>query len=185
MDDHLRSTRVLSGDKKSPDTAIDRANWYAIRTRSRCEWKVSELLRRAGVEEFLPAWTESVRWSDRAKKTLRPLFPGYVFARFSRFAGCSGILALPAVVQILGTDELASICDDEIANLRRVAALPVSPCPYVAAGEIVTITSGPLIGVSGVVVRNKGALRLIVSVEMLGQACAVEIDAVDVETSTK
>ena len=46
-----------------------------------------------------------------------------------------------------------------------------------AAGDLVTIDSGPLAGVSGVVKKTKGALRVVVSVEMLRRSIAVELDA--------
>lgn len=157
--------------------------WYALRTRSRAEFRVRDGLECSGFETCLPTWTEAVRWTDREKKTIRPLFTGYVFARFLRFSEASEVLGLAGVIQILGHDELSSIPATEIENIRRIISLPAVPCPYVASGTEVVIKSGPLQGVTGRVVKQKGALRLIVSVEMLGQSCAVTIDAADVEAS--
>jgi transcription antitermination factor NusG len=145
---------------------------------------VRNALRESGIEEFLPSYVEVVRWTDRVKNTPRVLFPSYLFARFARTTEGAAVLSITGVVQILGRDESDSISAGEIANLRRAASLSVSPCPYAAAGEIVTITSGPLTGMSGVVVRTDAALRLVISVEMFGKACSVRIDAADVEKAT-
>lgn len=171
--------------ERVPGARGTRLFWYALRTRSRTEFKVSESLQGAGFEVFLPTYSETARWSDRVKTTVRPLFAGYVFSRFERFSEASAILGTTGVIAILGHNEIDSISDDEVANLRLIAALPASPCPHVAQGDAVTITSGPLTGVSGVVVRTKGAYRLVVSVEMLGRSASVEIAAADVKAEKK
>jgi transcription antitermination factor NusG len=49
------------------------------------------------------------------------------------------------------------------------------------SGDWVRVKSGPLEGVEGILVRKKNAYRLVLSVEMLGKAAAVEVDAVQVE----
>ncbi len=160
-------------------------HWWALRVRSKCEFRVQELLQARGIEEFLPVWSERVRWSDREKVTVRPLFTGYVFARFGldpETFDASDAIRLPGVVQILPTSlSPISISDAEIANLKLVIAsrLPIAPCAYVA-GETVTIDSGPLAGVSGVVMRTKGSARLVVRVPILMSAVNVELDAATV-----
>jgi transcription antitermination factor NusG len=163
------------------------ALWYAVRVRSRFEWKVSAGIEGAGFGVFLPTFTETVRWSDRSKPVTRPLFTGYVFASFERFADNARILAIPGAVQILGNNEHDSISGDAIANLRKVADSPgVLPVPYVAvSGSTCRVKCGPLAGCIGVIVRTKGRVRLIVSVELLGRSCAVELDVRDVEDAAR
>jgi len=151
--------------------------WFALRLRSQYEFKVQGHLQALGVEEFSPTWDERVKWSDREKVTTRPLFPGYIFAKFG--AAWPEVLRLPGVVQILPTSLCPiPISDAEIANLKLVLAsqVPVLPCAYVA-GDTVLIDSGALAGVSGVVVRTKGSTRLVVSVPMLMSAVNVELEA--------
>lgn len=144
------------------------------------ERAVTQTLSLRYIEPLLPTWAEEVRWSDRTKTTVRPLFPGYVFARMWD-DGCEFPVALqtPGVVQILPTSlNPLAIDDAEMDAVRRIMAakVAVAPCEYVA-GELVTIDDGPLAGVSGVVVRTRGALRVVVSVEILRRAVSVEIDA--------
>jgi transcription antitermination factor NusG len=154
------------------------SHWFALRVRSQFDFRVQEYLEGLGIEVFLPAFTETVTWSDRTKRVQLPLFSGYVFARF---ANCEApvVIRVPGVVQILPTSiDPIKISDAEISNLRLAIAsqLPVTPCAYVA-GETVTIESGPLSGVSGVVVRTKGSARLVVRIPLLKAAVNVELDA--------
>lgn len=154
--------------------------WWALRLRSNQEFRVEAFLTGHGIESFLPTWRERVRWTDREKTTVRPLFPGYIFVRCDR-AQIIDALRVPGVVQILPTSiDPIEVSDADIANVRDVLAsgLMASPCAYVA-GETVTIESGPLAGVSGVVVRTKGATRLVVRVPMIGGAVNVEVGADD------
>ena len=55
------------------------------------------------------------------------------------------------------------------------------PHPYLAVGQKVRIKSGPLANMTGFLVRQSGGLRVVITVEMIQQAAAVEVDANDVE----
>lgn len=159
------------------------ASWFALGIFSRREFQVAEALRGEGVEAWLPTRTVETKWSDRTKLTTHPLFSGYLFARFAA-REASRIRQTRGVFAILSLDnEPVAIPDAEIANLRRITAstLALAPCPYVT-GESVTIKSGPLYGVSGVVVRTKGSTRVVVRCEILRRAVSVEVDASDVAT---
>jgi len=52
----------------------------------------------------------------------------------------------------------------------------LQPWPYVRVGQKARIEWGSLAGLEGVLLREKDALRVIVSVELLHRAVAVEID---------
>src|SRR5580692_9451817 len=75
--------------------------WYAVRVRSNFEFRVRASLRARGVEEFLPCIAETVRWTDRRKTAIRPLFGGYIFARFDRLGRSAEVLGTCGVIQIL------------------------------------------------------------------------------------
>ncbi len=156
--------------------------WYAVRTRSRAEKAVHGQLERKGLEAFLPTVPRWSRWKDRRKRIDWPLFPGYCFARFDtadtlRVLTCSGVVA---VVSFDG--QLASIPDAEIDAIRRLVAsdLQYDPCPFVNEGARVEVVHGPLKGVSGLLVRKDKHARLILSVELIGRAVAVTVDASDI-----
>jgi hypothetical protein len=48
-------------------------------------------------------------------------------------------------------------------------------------GDWVRVKCGPLEGIQGILVRKRNLYRLVLSVEMLGKAAAVEVDAILVE----
>jgi transcription antitermination factor NusG len=80
-------------------------------------------------------------------------------------------------------EQVALIPEAEIEAIRMTVEGPfqVEPHPYLRCGERVRVTRGSLEGVVGVLVRKKNLYRLVLSVDMLAQSVAVEINAADVE----
>jgi hypothetical protein len=74
------------------------------------------------------------------------------------------------------------IPEEEIEAIRKSVEGPfrVEPHPFLRCGERVRVVRGSLEGVEGVLTRKKNLYRLVLSVEMLAQSVAVEIDALDV-----
>jgi transcription antitermination factor NusG len=164
-------------------SAEDASPWWAIYTRHQHEKTVAQVLATKGFDVFLPLYDSVRRWKDRSKTLSMPLFPCYVFVR----GGLSRrlhVLTTPGVHTILYHGErIAIIPNGEIDAVRRVVESPsrVEPHPFLRCGETVRVTRGSLEGVQGVLVRKKSMYRLVLSVEMLAQSVAVEIDATDVE----
>jgi transcription antitermination factor NusG len=175
----IRPRLAGAGPAQCSRAAPDVPQWYALRLRSNREFQVRAALEGLSIETFLPTWSEDVRWSDRLKRTERVLFPGYVFVRIIEWSQVYAALCTRGVVQLLPNSFKPTPIDErEIENVRLVMAsrLASTPCEF-AAGELVTIDSGPLAGVSGVVKKTKGALRVVVSVEILRRSVAIELDA--------
>ena len=157
--------------------------WYAIWTRSRHEQVVREQLQRKGIEAFLPTIMKWSRWKDRKKQIDWPLFPGYCFVRFDG-ADRLPVLKCSGVVNIVSFDgDIVPIPEHEIDSIRRLieSDLQFDPCPLIREGMIVEVTHGPLKGVVGRLVRKGAHARLILSVDLIGQAVSVEVDASDVK----
>jgi hypothetical protein len=57
-----------------------------------------------------------------------------------------------------------------------MAGAPLVPHPYLGPGDEVEITHGALRGYHGVVLREKGKFRLVVSITLLKQSVSTEID---------
>ena len=157
--------------------------WYAIWTRSRHEQVVREQLERKGLEAFLPTITRWSRWRDRKKQVEWPLFPGYCFVRFNP-AERLPVLQCTGVVSIVSFDgDIVAIPEHEIEGIRTLLAseLQFDPCPMIREGTMVQVTHGPLQGIVGRLVRKGAHARLILSVDLIGQAVSVEVDASDVK----
>jgi transcription antitermination factor NusG len=159
-------------------------DWYAVWTRSRHEQTVREQLVNKNVEVFLPTITRWSRWKDRKKKIDWPLFPGYCFARFDPsdtlpILKCSGVVS---IVSFEGRP--APIPEYQLDGIRRLVGseLQYDPCPLVREGMMVEVAHGPLRGVVGRLLRkDTHRARLVLSVDLIGQAVSVEIDAADVK----
>jgi len=157
--------------------------WYAIWTRSRHEQVVREQLQQKGLEAFLPTITKWSRWKDRKKQVEWPLFPGYCFARFDSNDRMP-VLKCTGVVNIVSFDgDIVPIPEQEIDAIRRLVEsdLQFDPCPLIREGMMVEVKHGPLKGVFGRLVRKGAHARLILSVDLIGQAVSVEVDAADVK----
>jgi transcription antitermination factor NusG len=156
--------------------------WFALWTRSRHEQVVREQLERKQIDVFLPTVTKWSRWKDRKKKIDWPLFPGYCFARFNPddrlpILKCTGVVS---IVSFEG--EPAPIPEHEIYGIRQLVEsdLAFDPCPMIREGMMVEVMHGPLKGVVGRLVRKSEKARLVLSVDLIGQAVSVEVDAADV-----
>lgn len=156
--------------------------WCAVYTRHQHEKTVSEMLQHKGFEAFLPLYESVRRWKDRKKLLSLPLFPGYVFVR-GAIERRLPVLSTPGVHMIISRGErIATIPKEEIEAIRRTieGQFRVEPHPFLRCGERVRVVRGSLEGVEGVLTRKKNLYRLVLSVEMLAQSVAVEIDALDV-----
>ena len=157
-------------------------NWYALWTRSRHEQVVREQLDRKHIEVFLPTITKWSRWKDRKKQIDWPLFPGYCFARFDPKDSLP-VLKCAGVVNIISFEgEPAPIPEFELDGIRRLldTKLAFDPVPLINEGSMVEVVHGPMKGVVGRLVQKKEKARLVLSVDLIGQAVSVEIDAADV-----
>lgn len=132
-----------------------------------------------GWETLVPLYRSRRQWSDRVKEIELPLFSGYVLCRFPlterlRVIDTPGV---SGIVEFGGCP--APLAESEMEEIRAVlrARLPLSPWPYLKAGDRVRLERGPLRGVEGQLIRVKDGLRLVVGVELLQRSIAVELDA--------
>lgn len=160
----------------------ERGGWWAVYTRHHHEHGVSEMLQAKGFEVFLATCQERRRWKDRTKVLTVPLFPCYVFVR-EQSGATLPVVSTPGVHMILTRGaQLAVIPDREVEAIRRAGreAGCLQPCPYLKCGERVRVVQGPLRDVEGILVRRSGELRLVLSVELLGQSASLEVGCSDV-----
>jgi len=158
-------------------------NWYAVHTRHQHEKIVARILEYKDLEVFLPLYQVRRRWQDRIKEISVPLFPGYLFVREGEERWLQ-ILTATGVSSIVNCgDRPAVIPQSEVEGVRRLveSSLKIEPHPFLKTGDWVRIKYGPIAGLEGILLRKKNIARLVLSVEMLGKAAAVEVDATNVE----
>jgi transcription antitermination factor NusG len=162
------------------------ACWYALYTRHQHEKTVAGMLAGKGFEVFLPLYVAAHRWQDRVKRLSLPLFPGYVFLRSLADRRLDARVT-PGVIHFVPGGRPIPIAEAEIDNLRQLGASRASVLPhtFLKTGDWVRVRSGPLEGVEGILTHWKGGYRLVLSVELLQQSAAVEIDASLVERARR
>ncbi len=157
--------------------------WAAVYTRHQHEKIVAQTLTAKGFEVFLPLYESVRRWKDRRKLLNLPLFPGYVFVR-GAIDRRLHVVTTPGIHMILCQgDKVATIPEEEIQAIQRAvdSNLQLQPHPFLKCGESVRVIRGALSGIEGILVRKKNVFRLVLTVDILSQSVAVEVDAADVE----
>jgi len=160
--------------------------WYAAYTCANHEKRVSEQLGVREVEHFLPLYCSVRRWKDRRVTLELPLFPGYVFVRMA-LRDRLRVVQIPGVARLVGFDGTpAALPDKDIEALRTSQAdgVRAEPHPFLTVGGKVRVKAGPLAGLQGILMKRKKRVRLVMSVELIQRAMAVEIDEADVEPLT-
>jgi transcription antitermination factor NusG len=156
----------------------DGFSWFALQIRSRWESSTASLLRAKGLEILLPTYTTQRKWSDRVKVVESPLFPGYLFCRFSVNSRLP-VLVTPGVVTIVGRGKVpVPIEDREIESIQAAmgSGIRMEPWPYLEIGERIRIQNDVLDGMEGILTSFKGSHRVIISVTLLRRSVALEID---------
>lgn len=153
-----------------------KGEWWVAHTKSRNEKALAHDLIRKNMCYFLPMSWKVRRQSRRTIKSLLPLFSGYLF-----FCGNEDERS-----ELWRTDRVANLIEvkdqekllKELMQIEQAlrAGAPLIPHKYIETGQKCRIMAGPLLGLQGIVVKSKGATRLVLQVDMLGQAASVEID---------
>jgi transcription antitermination factor NusG len=160
------------------------SHWYAVYTQPHHEKKVAQQLAARSVEAYLPLYESIRRWKDRRTKLNLPLFPGYVFVRMALPERLK-VLEVPSVVQIVGSSSHPSaLPDEDIERLRlSLANRKMEPHPYLTTGKRVRIKSGPLTGLEGTVLRRKGQVRMVISIDAIQRSVTMELEATDLQAA--
>jgi len=157
--------------------------WYALHARCRHEKLVAAQLRARGVPHWLPLIERQRSWSDRHSKILFPLFPGYLFVNVAYDERIYALRARGVARIVSFNGKPCPVPPEQIEAIRTalVSRLQCDPYPSLAVGEEAEVLRGPLKGYRGVVIEEHKRHRVLLSVPLIGQSVAVEIDAMDLD----
>jgi transcriptional antiterminator RfaH len=180
---------ILSSERSLfPDDLLDgftslasEQHWWAIYTRSRMEKSLARELSDLDIPFYLPLIPKISRIAGRPKKSLLPLFTGYLFA-FCSDSQRVDTLKTKRVAHMFPAPRVDEMTDD----LRNVRALIESGVPLTTEGRLqpgqrVRVKSGLLTGLEGVVVSRRGEDRLLIAVNFLQQGVSIQIGDYQVE----
>jgi transcription antitermination factor NusG len=160
-------------------------HWYAVYTKSRHEKSVTSRLQEKQIEVFLPLRNVLRRWKDRRKEVAMPLFNSYVFVRMP-YSKRLSVLQTPGVVQILSEgSKPVPIPEEQISSIQKLveSGLTYDPYPYLKEGTYVRVIRGPLQGVEGLLLEKRKKHVLVLSVDLIQQSAALQVDISDTDVA--
>jgi len=164
-----------------PAPSTSEPGWRVCHTRPRCEKKFAALLAVEAFEHYLPLIASERRYGARVRKFLRPLFPGYVFARVepARRARIHQQDLLARVITVEDEEKFLR----QLADVRLIVAsgLELSLHPLIRRGTRVRVVSGPLRGLEGVVDNPANPQGIVLAVDVLQQGLLVKMPLADLQ----
>ncbi len=155
--------------------------WWVVHTKSRNEKALAQDLIRKSINYFLPMSWKIRHQKGRKIRSLLPLFGGYLF-----FCGNEN-----QRLELLRTNRVANLIvvkDQQklLAELLQIeqalkAGASLAPHKYIKKGQLCRVITGPLADLQGIVIKTKSAARLVLQIDMLGQAASVEVDTDTIE----
>jgi len=164
--------------------------WWVAHTKSRNEKALAQDLIRKDISYFLPMSWMVRRIRKRTVRSLLPLFSGYLFfcCEESQRTELWRTNRVANMIEVKNQQGLL----DELSQIEQAlrAGVPLAPHKYLKAGQRCRIIGGPLTDLQGVVVRvpkyktersgggvkATNTIRMVLQIDMLGQAASVEVD---------
>jgi len=150
--------------------------WWVAHTRSRNEKALAWDNVHKNISYFLPMNWKVRRSRGRKMRSLLPLFSGYLF-----FCGDERDR-----LEVLRTNRVANVLEvkdqtrlvNELSQIELAirAGVLLRPHKYLKAGQRCRVLAGPLADLQGMIVTTRTDTRLVLQIDMLGQATSVEID---------
>ncbi|MCG7856233.1 UpxY family transcription antiterminator [Flavihumibacter sediminis] len=133
--------------------------WYVVYTKPRWEKKVSELLKRKGIEHYCPMNKVRKKWSDRYKIIEEPLFKSYLFVHIEETEQSSIRFVEGVVNYVYWLGKPAIVRNDEIEKIKRFlneySDIKVISIDQINRGSVVMINSGVFMDLKAVVVEDR------------------------------
>jgi len=162
--------------------------WRVLYVRPRWEKKVDAQLEERGIERFLPLREEVRQWSDRKKKVIAPLFPGYIFVHVDEKERVAAFDVHGTLKYVHFSGKLAEVRPYIIDSLRIAVYGPGDievTGDRLESGTPVKISHGPMTGVRGLLIEYRGEKRIAIVVDSIRQAVVMEVGLNEIQVLDK
>ena len=137
---------------------LNQANWFAIQTKPYREDQAASNISRMGLAVLLPKMKRVKREFGNRRVSIKPLFPGYLFARFSPSSHLRSIRYARGVNRVICFGELPVPLSDEVvvtirSRVGKDGLVTLNSQPF-RNGDPVIFNEGPLKGLVGVFERE-------------------------------
>jgi transcriptional antiterminator RfaH len=133
-------------------------SWFAVHAKPRRECFASKSVGALGIEVLFPQVKTGRLVLGAPQQGVRPLFPGYFFARFCPEHSFESVKATRGVLQVVSSGRMPIPVDDDIireiqGRIQEDGLIRIRP-RVLAPGTLVTIQGGPFEGMMGRVERE-------------------------------
>ena len=157
------------------------SRWFAVNTRSKCEKMVVQLLGKKQVSAYVPLVKTVRRYTRKIKHVEKPLIGCYVFVHIVKEEYIRVLETENVAGFVRFSKNLIAIPEEEITVLKRIVLENDIELEAIAGnvypGDPVMVSAGPLMGLSGKVVKVDGKRKFQVELERLGYTLLISIDA--------
>ncbi len=172
----------LWDDPTTVRRSSEEAVWWCLHTKPRQEKAIARELRKLSVTFFLPQVIKEDRTPQGRKiRSVIPLFTGYLFLLGDQNDRLSALRGnrLVGVLEVKDQESL----ERDLRQIQKMlsSGLPVQPEPAVPVGARVKITTGPLTGIEGTVLRRGKRDQFVAVVGFLGRGATVDLQDWQVE----
>jgi transcription antitermination factor NusG len=155
--------------------------WFVAHSRPRCEKKLVHFCAEEEIKTVLPCYTTVHRYRGKTVQFRKPLFPGYVFLHMLGTVR-NKVYQSKYVANLLNVVDQAQFIHQLEDILRALdSGVEVRLAPEIGEGTWVRIKNGPLRGMSGWVEKRYGMTTVLLRLDFIGQAAAVQLQADDLE----
>jgi transcription antitermination factor NusG len=161
-------------------------HWYAVYTNPRVEKKLSKLLQKYGIQNYLPLILEKRKWSDRIKEVEVPCFKSYIFVKIEFWKERVKVLQLPGSHHFVFAKGVPAIIDEtHILALQttlqmRTESVEVRENEALTKGKMVKVISGPLEGYVLEVEKRKNKVAVFLRFPFMNQMVISEVKIEDI-----
>jgi transcription antitermination factor NusG len=160
--------------------------WFVLQVLTNHEKRVSQQLAVRSIENYLPTYQERSKWSDRTVTIERPLFPGYLFARFEAGSRLDAI-GVNGVLRLVGGRDSDRVDAQEIERIQAAitAGYSLRPGCRMVSGMQVRLRTGVFEGINGVVTELNKNCSVTILLRNANHAFTVRtsIDDLDILTA--
>jgi len=172
----VASSSVAPEDGIPSEPAISGC-WWLIHTKPRCEKAFARRMFQLKQPFYLPCRMTRKKTRGRIQESFLPVFSGYAFlyaTESSRVVAYQG----DHVAKLVAVSDQERLWQD-LRLVRKILDLgtPVQVEDRIIPGQRVRLRNGPLVGMTGTILREAGRERFVVEVHLIQRGLSVTVDA--------
>jgi len=151
--------------------------WFVAHTRPRREKKLVEYCQRQRLAATLPCYDSAHKYPGKPVVFRQPLFPGYVFLQLhpEQKESVRQNDAVANLLDVFDQETFLRQLENILLALKLDLGVRLAPC--IGEGMRVRIKAGPLQGLEGWVEHRYGMSTVLLRLDFINQAAAVQLQA--------